>query len=228
MVAPTIKFCIPTCKTHSPGTIDVIVPSLISCGIIPTDIIVVEGGNELREYTKNKYGIQYIKTNHNSFDYTAFIDIVENTIETDFIFNIHDTCKVGMQFLNLVNKANFSLLKTALYHNTYNGASMAMGLINYQYLMLHKQLIQSFKNIDYSSQGLKQAKYKAVTIEDKLFWELKDVECGKFAQGLDRKEIGTESPYQTGTPRLVEYYETLDLYKYKANWGQTSDFIYAL
>ena len=94
MVAPTIKFCIPTCKTHSPGTIDVIVPSLISCGIIPTDIIVVEGGNELREYTKNKYGIQYIKTNHNSFDYTAFIDIVENTIETEQL-------AAGIYFLNL-------------------------------------------------------------------------------------------------------------------------------
>jgi hypothetical protein len=223
-----IKFCVPTCKAHSASTLDVIIPSLISSGIDPHDIIAVEGGNEVREYINNKYNIQYIKTNHNSFDYTALIDVVENEIEADFVFNIHDTCKAGSQFFNLVKTANFNLLKTALYHNNINGASMAMGLINYQYLLRHKELIQSFKNEDYSHHGLKQAKYKAVQIEDSIFWGLADTECGEYARGSDSETLRTETPYGTETPRIVEYYKPIDLYKYKANWGQTADFIYDL
>lgn len=31
--------------------------------------------------------------------------------------------------------------------------------------------------------------------------------------------------YKTGTMRIVEYYPNLDLYKFKANWGQKNYFL---
>jgi hypothetical protein len=223
-----IKFCIPTCKANAQITLDVLIPSLLDCGIESDQIIVIEGGNNYREHFNNKYSVEYYKTNHNSFDYTALIDIVEYNIESDYYFNIHDTCKVGSKFLSLVQNSDFNFNKIALYHNNMNGASMSMGLINYNYLMQHKQLILSFKNTDYTHQGLKRAKRNAVDVEDSLFWKLDDVLCGAYARGNDRIDLGVQTPYGTNTPRITEYYEPIDLFKYKANWGQTPDFIYNL
>lgn len=222
-----VTYCIPTCLTNAEYTLKVLLPSMFECGIIANDIIVVEGGNNKRSFYENDFGVKYIKTNHNSFDHTAIIELVENNFDLEYVFNIHDTCKVGPKFKGVVDSADFSYEKIAVYHNTMNGSTMAMGLIKYTYLLHHRELINTFKNTDSSHEGLKRAKYRAVELEDTLFWKLQDVPCGAFTRGVDRKDFGEQSIYG-GVKRLVEYYEPLDLYKYKSNWGQSSDFTYDL
>lgn len=222
-----VTYCIPTCKANAETTLKILLPSMFECGIESSDIIVVEGGNKEKKYCENIYGVTYIETNHNSFDHTAIIDLVEGDFDLDYIFNIHDTCKVGPKFKNVIDNSDTTYEKIAVYHNNMNGSTMAMGLIKYSYLIKHKELIQTFKNADASHEGLKRAKYRAVEFEDTLFWKLQDIPCGAYSRGVDRTDFGEEIIYG-GTKRLVEYYEPLDLYKYKSNWGQSSDFTYEL
>jgi hypothetical protein len=227
MYTMRVTYCIPTCKANAAISLKILIPSMIDCGISVDDIIIVEGGHNQREQYVDNFGALHINTNHNSFDYTAIIEVVESNFNLNYIFNIHDTCRVGPKFKGIVDSANYTYDKIAAYHNNINGASMAMGLIKYSYLLKHKQLIQTFKNTDYSHEGLKKAKYNAVVIEDSLFWNLSDTVCGTFSRGTDRIEMGIQPTYK-GLDRLVEYYEPLDLYKFKSNYGQSSDFTYNL
>ena len=96
-----INICVNSTKTFSERTIPIIIESLLDCGIDSETIFVIEGGYDERLiYKKQNY--THIITNHNSLEYTGLIDIVEYELESDYWFNIHDTCKVGKDFKKLL------------------------------------------------------------------------------------------------------------------------------
>jgi hypothetical protein len=217
-----IKICISTTKTHSEKTLPIIVQSLLNCAVDKDSIYIFEGGH--LERTEEFYqGVRHIKTNHNSFDYTSLIDIVEHEIKADYWFLLHDTCKVGPLFKQLFDNAVVKMIiptdadKIALKNNP----SMNIGFYKYDYLMKHKEEILLFKGTN--PETIDQLKQEHINKEDFLFF---------LEDSLTHILIGAENPvrglgksdvYGTGTTRRTEYYVQLDLYKFKANWGQSTE-----
>ena len=218
-----IKICISTVKTHSEKTLPILIESLINAGINKNDIYIFEGGH-LERNEELYQGIRYIKTNHNSFDYTSLIDIVEYEIKSDYWFLLHDTCKVGPLFKELFDNCvkNKLIPKNSDKMSLKYKPSMNIGFYKYSYLIKHKNLLLSFKGIDYSPNEILKLKQIHTAKEDYIF-SLTDSPTDLFI-GADNiiRGFGKSDVYNTGILRRIEYYSQLDLYKFKANWGQSS------
>jgi hypothetical protein len=137
-----MKICISSCKQYSAKTIPIIVKSLLNSGITTRDMLIVEGGYDERIINICD-NITHIKTNHNSFDFTALIDIVEYNIEANAWFSLHDTCRVGLSFKQCLYSADLNYNKIALKQFP----SMSIGLFKYSYLQQHRDLILKQINI---------------------------------------------------------------------------------
>jgi len=81
---------------------------------------------------------------------------------SDYWFLIHDTCKVGSNFKNLIteNLKDRSPEKIALTTDP----SMSIGLYSYNFLLSSKTKILNVKNTDYSKESLLKWKHWAVMI----------------------------------------------------------------
>lgn len=214
-----IKICINSTKDYSEKTIPILVESLLESGISSNNIFVIEGGYKKREIIKKNTHV-HILTNHNSIDYTGLIDIVENEMESDYWFNIHDTCRVGRNFKELLQNIPESFPdKIALAFHP----SMNIGSYKYSYLKQNKNKLLHLKNTDYSRETIQYWKKKGAEIEDYLLHKSKDSSTLVYNCNLLTKiNIIKENWYGTETKRITEYYSNLDLYKSKSNWNRKS------
>lgn len=192
-------------------------PSLTASGVAASDIFFIEGGHTTRTVdTHNE--VNYIKTDHNSIEYTSLIDIVEYSIEADYWIMLHDTCRVGKDFASLIKNIPSGCEKVALKH----WPSMSIGAYKYTYLKKHYDRLMQIKNTDYSRERVQYWKQWGIHNEDYMLWREDSTECALYNTHLEPKEkfiIVNESPwYDSTVPRRVEYYPQLDLYKNKANW----------
>ena len=204
-----------TVNSFSDKTLPVIIPSLLQAGIEKSDIYIFEGGHE--ERSVNDYnGIVYIKTNHNSLEYTSFIEIVENKLISDYWFYIHDTSVVGSKFKELLyNIPANSPEKIALT----NYPSMSMGSYSYDYILSKKDLLLSIKNSDYSKESILKWKSWGVENEDFILFRNNDLDTPVYNPELVNRLVSeSENIYGGESERIKEYYPQLDLYKYKSNW----------
>lgn len=216
-----IKICISSTNTFSHHTYPVIVPSLIKSGVYPSDIFFIEGGHQKRD-VRIVDGVNYITTTNNSFDLTGLIDVVENSLQAEYWFVLHDTCRVGRNFYSLVCNIPNTYEKIALKQ----WPSMSIGSYKNTYIEKYKDRLLRAKNIDYSESGLQRCKNWYVENEDYMLWGEKDTPCTIYNKHLHINEnfvIVNELPwYNSDTTRRVEYYPQLDLYKSKANWHTKS------
>lgn len=210
-----IKICITSNIQFSQHTYPIIVPSLIASGVNPTDIYFIEGGHTERS-CKVQDGINYIRTNHNSVEYTSLIDIVEHNMESDYWFMLHDTCRVGGQFFNLIQNIPTGSPKVALRRHP----AMSIGAYNYNYLKIHTDRLMQVKNTDYSRETVQYWKQWGIENEDFMLWKETSTPCIIYNPHIEENlQVIEEKPwYNTNTIRRVEYYPQLDLYKNKANW----------
>lgn len=241
-----LKIAVNTTATHSHRSIPLILNSLNRIGFNNDDIFIIEGGHNERtvDYLNST---TYIKTNHNSIDYNGLVEIVEQELEAEYWFYIHDTVIAGEKLKDLLfNKLDTNFKKMALY--SVSSGSMNMGVYSYQYLLKHKNYILSKKNTDYTRFGILEAKRLATMDEDFLLWKLADEPCKAFSDTrqeptpkdklnfltdtlkIDLSPITVRLPIERDiicyrpygldfAPRIIEYYEGLDLYKFKSNFG---------
>jgi hypothetical protein len=213
-----IKIAIATNKNFSQLSLPVILKSLIDCQINLDDIIVFHAGYDERE-EKIIDGIKNVFLNHNSFEYSPLIDICENNLESEYWFLIHDTCKVGPRFKELLynipaDKPEKLALKSK--------PAMSIGLYKYTYLKSVEQKIFTIKNIDYSHESIMKWKLWGVKNEDFILWMTEP--NPKFYNNINEFSIvDNKNWYGTNTIRRTEYYPSLDIYKNKSNWGQTGN-----
>jgi hypothetical protein len=211
-----IKIAIATNKNFYEKTLPIIIPSLLECGIDNSDINVFNAGFDY-EKSENVGGINYFYLNHNSYEYSPLIEIVEKELESEYWFLIHDTCKVGKNFKSLLynipeNKPEKLALKSR--------PAMSMGCYKYDYLLSQKDKIMSIKNTNYSNESLMKWKRWGVPNEDYILWMTYPPPL--IYNNLDKWSIfAYENWYDSKTIRRTEYYPSLDLYKNKSNWGQT-------
>ena len=77
--------------------IKVYVHNFIEKGINPNDIHIFNAGFDEYKY-EFKNGIHYHFLNHNSYEYSPLIEIVDKQLESEYWFLVHDTCKFGPNF----------------------------------------------------------------------------------------------------------------------------------
>jgi hypothetical protein len=177
------------------------------------EIIICIGGfyDSIPYEIEKKENITTIKCNHNSIDWTSFIALVETNVVPDgHIFYMHDTCKVGPNFLEKINKINLVNITTISISN--QSRNMNMGFYSIDYLKKMASLIIQQKNI--SEEKVQEFKIRGIQTEDYLF--NKNLNNKKLA-GFPTISEPTDY-YGTGILRKVYYYETIDLYKMQANW----------
>lgn len=182
-------------------------------------LIVVVGNCDHDDYAVDCAGPteHWVRAPHNSIDFTALVAVLELWDDEKIpnyhsYFCIHDTTRAGPEFVQRIlslpgdwETASFAF------------PSMNIGLYHSDVLHRHREVILSFKNVDESEAPA--CKTRCVEQEDKVF----------HLQGSCHRCIGymtQQSPptdyYGTGTPRVVEYYPCVDLYKIKSNWHPKS------
>jgi hypothetical protein len=201
-----ISIAISSYKTFYEKSLKELIPSLIVSGVPKEDIFVFIGGYESYEILDNEYGVVMYKVPHNSFDFTALVSVVELSLDRDYWFSIHDTCKVGPTFysrLIKLSKPNPTTKFTEL------GRSMNMGIYSNEFLNKIKNKLIKYKN---TSDDLLVFKKKLVKEEDIFL---------KGSKGLCKTPREIKNPadyYSNGIIRIVEYFPDLDFYKIKSNW----------
>lgn len=212
-----INICINSTKSFSEKTIPIIVKSLLESDISPKNIFVIEGGYEERKVIQ-KENCTHILTNQNSLEYTGLIDIVEYELKSDYWFNIHDTCKVGNKFKELLYNIPETLPdKIALRSHP----SMSIGSYRYEYLLKHKQRLLDIRNSNYSRESLQEWKQRGISMEDYMLYKLTDSPTLRYNPHISDEGwniIENEDWYGTDIKRRIEYHPSLDLYKSKSNW----------
>jgi hypothetical protein len=213
-----IKIAIATNKNFSQYSVPVVIKSLIECGIDKNQIIVFHAGHQQRKVQEID-GIINIFLNHNSFEYSPLIDICENNLQSEYWFLLHDTCKVGPKFKELLY--NIPLERPSKL-SLKSKPSMSMGSYRYDYLKSIEQKLFAIKNTDLSPQSVMQWKLWGVPNEDYIMWMTEPTPI--IYNGLDTWElVDNKNWYGTKTQRRTEYYPSLDIYKNKSNWGQSKN-----
>lgn len=180
------------------------------------EIIVFIGGyyNNTEYKTIKKENITYVECNHNSIDFTGLITLSElysDDINEHYLY-LHDTCKVGKNFykkLKAIDLSNVSSIRINRPH------SMNIGIYSQKIINQVKDFLSTKKNTNEKE----CMKFKSVNFnEDWIFNN--DKNNFVLNNYFRNSHTGPLDYYKTGTMRIVEYYENLDLYKIKANWGQ--------
>lgn len=189
-----------------------LIDGLLLNGIAPDDIHIFIGGHDRYKWHSNNQ-ITYHEVDHNSFDLTALITICQrNIFSTPYWFLLHDTVKVGDRFKQCVSSKSYIGLKAV---PLCYGGSMNMGLYSSPYLKQISQDILSYRNTNYDPDYLIYVKKLAIEVEDKY---LREYYQHSYDTGR-RVFEDVKSPYEHCPPRTVEYYEQIDLFKFKANCG---------
>jgi len=207
-----VKIAVGTNKNFHASTLPVILNSLIDAGIDKRSIVVFNAGYSSRKSTK-KDGIKHIELDHNSFENSALIEIAEHEMESDYWFYLHDTCKVGPKFLELLLAAPSGAEKVALR----KFPSMSIGLYAYKYIIGCREMLAKIVNRDYSPEALMREKLWGIPNEDYILW-LNSPETTLVYPNASRQVVDSSNWFGTETKRITEYHPQLDLYKSKSNW----------
>lgn len=214
-----IKIAIATHVDYYEMALPILIESLLDSGIERSHIHVFIAG-----YTNSGCQvideITYYRLSHNSYECSPLIEIVEREIQSDYWFLIHDTCRVGKNFKNLLYDIPYDRPEKLALKDF---PSMSMGSYRYDYLMSVKENIISVKNTDYSTESLMHWKTWHVQNEDFILWRTSPSAL-KYGNN-NWTVVDYENWYGTQTVRRTEYYESLDLYKNKSNWGQSDKWV---
>jgi len=99
---------------------------------------------------------------------------------------------------------------------------MSIGLYKYSYLINHAEKLIKIKNKDFSEESMIKWKYWGIDNEDYLLFQTDPKPLIYSSAEGEVVYINNDNWFNTGTVRKTEYFPSLDLYKNKANWGQTS------
>lgn len=223
-----LKFAISSHKSFIEKTYPYIITSLIDSGINPKNIYLFIGGYDNYSTNTSEDGITVYYVPHNSFEFTALISIVELWEENNQIFPIdtnwfllHDTCKAGTQFKLKLQERFQTLPLSEPSHKAvkmYYRYSMNIGMYSLPYLVEKRDELLSFKGKEGDTDQLLALKKKTVDREDILLKGSPVLNTSKYM------EFTPIDFYESNTPRKVEYYPDVDLYKIKSNWEQKSSY----
>lgn len=187
--------------------------SLSSVVPMPVPVVVVKGGSAEYEVIDDPVAnMVTILAPHNSIDWTGLVALCERPdvlARYDDVWYMHDTCSVGPAFVDAVRA--LPRCRTA----SFPFPSMNMGLYSRESVEESRdEIVRTFKNTDTRPSTLQHFKNLNVTHEDWMFRR----NPAHVTLGGPPIVHPPRDVYGTGVPRIVEYYQCIDLYKYKANW----------
>jgi len=233
-----IKIAINSTKKRFDKTKDIIIPSLIKSGVLVDDIYYFLSQSDKNIiYKDDKYNINIVEFDYNSYDFNALIAIVDLQLECDYWFYLHDISYVSDYFYdkikNFENLETFDVIKA-----TTVGTSMNFALYKYNFLLKLKKALLNYKNYDFSEDRIQHLKFMAVYYENALtnidqiidflsrnnqndISDIKDLKIGSFSNKCvtyDPFNKGPQEYFNNGVKRLLFFYEDLGIYKYGANY----------
>lgn len=243
-----IKIAITSNANYFDKCFDDCVSSIINSGVNPDDIYMFVCGFEQTTKIENKYNIHLYQIDHNSFDFSAFICILELGIKADYWFLLQDTCRADKDFYSKINSFNFNDYDVVAPTNV--GTTMNLGLYKHSFLECVAEVLFSLKNQDYSQESLQKFKGLSVTYENIFFkpesldWYLKthenvnslidpkDIKIGYFGnKRLIQYNSEIQDYFGNGIKRLKVYFEHISITKYAANfrpWQEITEWILKL
>lgn len=144
---------------------------------------------------------------HNSWEYTGLIEVAKKDLQGEAWFLLHDTCEAGSQFDSRVRDG----YDPSVDMTVVRGGQCNISLYKHDLLMKYRDNLLRM-------QGL--TKDAAVRHEGYFF---RSNACTwKPYPGDELEILGEKDVYGNGVPRQINYLHAVDLYKYKANWGQSN------
>ena len=207
-----IKFTISSRRIGWESTYPIIIESLLSNGVPPQDIYFIVGGYDKVEEFATDEGVNFIRVNQNSIDYTGLIAVVEENIKADYWVLLHDTCYIGPNFYPTILNYNYNGTPAV---SLSSDLSMNIGAYSWKYLQEVKEDLLQYRNRDFSPEAIQFWKQKGILDEDKF---LSAHRSANHYTTSTRVSSGPVDIYKTGVPRMVEYFPGVDFYKVKANW----------
>lgn len=190
--------------------------SLLIAGVEPEQIVVhVNGSAQPHEQTCR--GVRYV------FQQPEFNSSFEAVLLWDWGFThwfaINGTSRAGMEFRKRVEKgfdaaADVTLAGSLLIlgHRGSEGRAMNdLGMYRDDYLRGQADLIHEMSATNGSQYAIEEMEGVLYAVaQRRAKYPVRDVKVD-----MDARDI-----YQTGTPRITEYYPGIDWYRFKKNWGQ--------
>lgn len=176
------------------------IESLIRSGLSIEQILLVVGGND----SKSKSSFLNCKTvfvDHNSYDHTGLIEVLEGNHKADYWFSSHDTCIAGYEFVDFLKK--YKPQKD--YVSMTDMGWLNMGLFKKSYLERNKGYIFSLKNC---------SKIRAI-LSERVFTRLEDFDYFVSDYNCIRT-LENENIYKDDKKRNVLYFKGIDFYKYQS------------
>ena len=181
-------------------TVPLLINSLTKNNFDSKKILLVIGGNETRSES-TLLDCQTVFVDHNSFDHTGLIEILEGNHESDYWFSSHDTCIAGPNFTQFL--ANYKPKKD--YVSMTDMGWLNMGLFKNSYLERNKEYIFSLKNC---------SKIRAI-LSERVFTRLEDYDY--FIRDCHCiRSLENENIYNDDKKRNVLFFKGLDFYKYQS------------
>lgn len=193
-----LKYLIASNKLYYERSLPIILSSLLNNEISLDDIIITICNCE-ENFVYDKY--QTFCVPYNSFEYSALINLSEiNYGQSEYVFLLHDTMFCGHNFKFLSNQFNYGE-KVILAHEK---GWTNMGAYKSDYIVSIKSHLSNYKNI---------SKFESVQIEGNFF----NCKPSFYLNPTSYNLYKSKDVYNTGTKRIVDYYNSVDVTKFGAN-----------
>lgn len=150
----------------------------------------------------------YHYVSYGAYEHTAFIGAIEYGFMASHFFLLHDTCEVGGMFRILTETGHRMYREKQVV--SVHGGMCGFGLYRRDYIENWDDRLKSLKGCD-----------KHTAMEHERFFTQQANDIVAFPGNEHYQTHGMVDIYGTGMVRLKEHYPQVDLYKYKANFGNT-------
>lgn len=204
------------CITSHVGNTIAVDKLVSSLQLTQFNILVVVGNNpENKVFHVNN--IHYVYVTHNSIDFTGLVYICETQnlpiTKPKYWLYLHDTCECNIEVFNswcnnILTYYDGDTIPLTKY------PSMNMGIYKHADLMKLKSDILKHKSSSLPSiDEIQKLKTRCVHNED---WIFKKLRCHDHCSA--RQTSHPTDVYGTCVKRITEYFPSVGIYKYKANW----------
>jgi len=146
-------------------------------------------------------GVRMHCVDHNSYDHTALVDIVECEPEGTWWFAMHGTSRVGPRFLRSIMKFGFKHDHVSVLKNGW----LNMGLFSRRFLVANAQYIMNLKNCN-----------KMMAILSEQLYPRLCSSCAHYDTVPSMHILQKDNAYGDGIERQCLYFKPIDLYKYQS------------
>lgn len=205
----SIGYIVSTNIMYMDVTLPKLLASMEKIGIPHSDVVIFVGrhGHYLDKRLDHCYRHVYLP--YGGFEKTALIGATEVDLPFSHAFLLHDTCVVGERFHERIqNGTNLDADVTST-----NNALCDFGAYRVAFLKHIAPYLHRLKDM---------TKHTAIAEEGAIYRQHMGITAEYPHNGRECEIIGHADPYKTGVARMIEYYPAIDMYKYKANYGQTN------